>query len=199
MAFAQSDPQSLDLFFNITCYGVPQYERRVEGMDYAAVYFASESAWLKEMAKFPNSRMPFQDCLSWLKRSVVRWDKKKGEMRRQPRIPLIGNLAAFLLSADLYYAGIVSAPSAAEVATIIRRNGMGSLAGLVATDQISNKEVPVEVVIEAFQDVVNYLSDNLSSHDKDLISFDVVMVEHLLCKYQRVTKELGIAKGKHVN
>ena len=37
------------------------------------------------------------------------------------------------------------------------------------------------------------LDDNLDKEEKNIMGFDVLMVEHLLCKYQRLMKRLPSA------
>ncbi|KAI0710846.1 hypothetical protein C8Q76DRAFT_798371 [Earliella scabrosa] len=187
--FDSNDAASLDRFFNVSCYGTPQYERR-DGMELVPVYYESERDWTQYLAEHPG-RIPFLECWKWLKQQVKRQDPKQGKERRQSRLPLVGNLTAYLLAADLVYATVVQAPSHADLAHVIHKNRMGSLSGLAAAKQISNAKATESTVLEAFSDVFSYLQDNLSDDEKKLIKFDAIMVEHLLCKYQRVLHRVG--------
>lgn len=39
--------------------------------------------------------------------------------------------------------------------------------------------------------VYGYLEEQLTSEEQECIGFDTIMVEHLLCKYQRVRRTLS--------
>ena len=108
----------------------------------------------------------------------VRWDIITRRMVRQ---------TGYLLAADLVYADMVEAPSHQEVAFIIRRNRLGSLRGLVTAGQIasSGPHPDYPEVEAAFQRVYGHLESTIPTADRERLQFDAIMVEHLLCKFQR--------------
>ncbi len=197
--FVKDDPQSLAYFFNMTCYGTAQ-GTRYGGMRDIDVYFAAEEVWKKLLAEC-QGKVPFARFFRWAKQQVKRADKRSTLKhplgpRLQSRLPQVGKLTAFLLAADLSYSGVVESPSAEEVGVVIHKNGLGSLMGLVETGQIISKDASQEEVVGAFQNLLNYLQETIAQEDQDLVGLDAIMVEHLLCKFQRVHGQLPSFKGK---
>ena len=68
---------------------------------------------------------------------------------------------------------------------IVLLNSLGSLKGLVACGQLQDDKASPEQVVEAFTKVYDTLANEFADV-KDIIRFDAIMVEHLLCKYQRL-------------
>ncbi len=197
--FVKDDPQSLAYFFNMTCYGTAQ-GTRYGGMRDIDVYFAAEKDWEKLLSEC-QGKVPFTRFFRWAKQQVKRADKRSTPERPlgprlQSRLPQVGKLTALLLAGDLSYSGVVQSPSAEEVAVVIHKNGLGSLMGLVDTGQIISKDVSQEEVVGAFQELLNYLQETIAQEDQDLVGLDAIMVEHLLCKFQRVHSQLPSFKGK---
>ncbi|RDX47476.1 hypothetical protein OH76DRAFT_1354154, partial [Lentinus brumalis] len=178
--FVNNEPQSMAYFFNMTCYGTAQ-GTRYNGMRDIDVYFAAEGDWNKLLLDC-GGKVPFTRFFKWAK--------------QQSRLPQVGMLTAFLLAADLSYSGVVEPPSTEEVGVIIHKNHLGSLSGLVDTGQVSGKDASQEEVVRAFQELLEYLQETITQEDQDLIGLDAIMVEHLLCKFQRVRRELPSFKGK---
>ena len=179
------DTKSLSLFFNIACYGSPQ-QPRMKGMDYIDGYFAHEAEWNALLERYHGGPVPFLVMVDWLlgKSDVTQGQRNK----RAPlkHLPLLGSLTSYLLAADLSYTNTVATPSISEVGTMIFKMKLGSMNGLVVTSQLRSKKAPVETVVEAFHGVYEFLDTQLHRDEKELMGFDTIMVEHLLCKYQRV-------------
>ncbi|RPD54152.1 hypothetical protein L227DRAFT_512154 [Lentinus tigrinus ALCF2SS1-6] len=194
--FVEKDKQSLKYFFNATCYGSAQYTR-YQGMKDVWVYFAVEGDW-EELRSTCGGIVPFLQFIKWAKQQIKRTDKQTGKSRPQSRLPLIGKLTALLLAADLTYSGVVKSPTVEEVGAVIYQNGLGSRAGLVESGQISSEGASKEEVIAAFAGVVRHLQANVSDEDQAFVGLDSIMVKHLLCKYQRVQRDLLSFKGKGV-
>ena len=97
---------------------------------------------------------------------------------------------------DLEYAKKIEAPSTNDIAYYIHRMGLGSRAGLVVTSQISSDKASASDIRLAFDSVYKFLDSQLTPVEKNLIRFDPIMVEHLLCKYQRIQKNLSKSKKK---
>ncbi|KAI0735666.1 hypothetical protein C8Q76DRAFT_612097 [Earliella scabrosa] len=152
-------------FFNVSAYGSPQNQRRAHGLEYAKQYFEEEGKWLQlTVDGTPVFRkIPYVN------------------------LPLVGKLTGYLLAADLVYASKVQAPTLQELALVIRRNDLGSLRGLRTANQLSDSDgQPSYAEVDAaFQRVYHHLENALSPEVRRRIGFDGIMVEHLLCKFQR--------------
>lgn len=64
----------------------------------------------------------------------------------------------------------------------------GARQGLLECALIQELASPDEVQA-AFEGVYNFLNSSLTDQQKASITFDVFIVEHLLCKYQRVDRK----------
>ena len=166
---------------NVACYGTPQ-PQRWSVLGQVDPYFAADTQWQNLVrAHLPNT-IPFLELYHWLQtttrptpKTVVRF------------LPQVGKLAAYLLAGDLVYCGKVQLPGPAEMGRIIALNKLGSLKGLVATGELQSTESSEEDVIEAFKRVYNAVEETVGSMG-EAIRLDTIMVEHLLCKFQRVQK-----------
>lgn len=108
----------------------------------------------------------------------------------------IGPLAGYLITADYVYAGLVEKPSIEEMGEIIWKLNKGGAKGLsklgIYLPAAAAKGVRrggKEDCIKAFECVYSYLSTHLSQEKQKRMGFDVIMVEHLLCKYHRAVSK----------
>ena len=190
-----SDRASENRFFNVSCYGSAQNQRRANALDYAKRYFAGESRWAELVVAHRGEPVPFLDFYFWTQATrQVRIDPDgTRHFTSIPNndFPLVGKLTGYLLTADLVYAGKVQRPSAEDVAYVILRNGLGSVRGLHTAGQISSTKCALQEVGSAFKRVYAYLEKIIPQQHHSHICFDEIMVEHLLCKYQR-TKHINI-------
>ncbi|KAJ7223820.1 hypothetical protein C8J57DRAFT_954951, partial [Mycena rebaudengoi] len=103
--------------------------------------------------------------------------------------PGLGSLQAFCLAGDYTMAGVIAMPTAEETGARIHHIGKGGLKGLHALGLVASKKkkdtTKAECVL-AFKKVYNYLDKTLSDADKERMKFSVLLVEHALCKYQRL-------------
>ena len=195
--FHEDDPTSLAYFFNPTCYGTAQYTRW-KGMVHVSVYYAEEISWQELRQKHAPKPIPFVAFYRWTKQSVPRLDVKTGKQRQQSRLPLVGKLTAFLLAADMSYTGLVEPPTAEEVGRLIHQIGLGSRSGMVQTRLIGSERASQAEVVDAFVHLVAELRERVDTVTQRRIGLDEIMVEHLLCKFQRVRRDLSSSKGKKV-
>lgn len=193
--FNATDKQSLRYFFNPNAYGTGQYPRN-NGMQHVPVYFAQEAEWRQLLEQYGEDPIPFTAFLKWAKQQVPRVDEHTGSARPRSRLPLVGKLTAFLLAGDLSYAGVVQPPSAEEVGRCIHMNGLGSFTGLVKSGLLNNPSASQEEVVAAFTQLIQALRQHIDRETQTLIGLDEIMTEHLLCKFQRVMRDLSISKGK---
>ena len=72
---------------------------------------------------------------------------------------------------------------------------MGSLTGLRTTGQVGD-DASNDDIHRGFTRVYDYLDRELTAQEKACMVFDPIMVEHLLCKYQRVRTHLKNAQNR---
>lgn len=184
-------PAELDIlersyFCDMSAYGHLNAGRKVE---LAEQYWAdSESAeWTSMLAA---DSISFMDCYRFFTGSGT------------PRFLHIGPLAGYLITADYVYAGLVEKPSVEEMGEIIWKLNKGGVKGLsklgvyvpAEAEQGVRREGKEECK-QAFECIYSYLSIHLSKEKQLRMGFDVIMVEHLLCKYHRaVSQKLFEAK-----
>ncbi|KAL0056898.1 hypothetical protein AAF712_016487 [Marasmius tenuissimus] len=70
------------------------------------------------------------------------------------------------------------------MAEITATNKKGALKGLLFLGFNVRNSKPIAITL-AFKCVYNFLDNHLSPQDKALLGFDVIFVEHLLCKVKR--------------
>lgn len=174
-------------FFDIHAYGTAQGHKPSTFTDNMQAYFDCESQWLDLVAEFSPRPIPFKTCYNWTQRMQRTPDDSSTTKRRA--LPLHGGLTGYLLTADLSYTHNVQAPTLSDIAGVIHQNGMGSLRGLIRSEQIGRKASKADV-LEGFSRVYEFLDNALTVEEKKLMVFDPIMVEHLLCKLERVLSHL---------
>lgn len=125
-----------------------------------------------------NVLVPFHVMLKWIVGA-----KFKG----------VGDLTAFLLTGDLVYANVVSAPSPAFMGSTIMRIGAGPFSALKLLQVIANKvKSGAECAGEdgpqvlAFVELYHAVEEILLEREMELIGgFDIIIFEHTLCKMSR--------------
>ncbi len=186
-----SDKQSTKRFFVERAYGTPQHNRTLHAATYAKIYFEKQPEWRILQNAHADEVVPFMEFLNWSQEKTG-WFDDDGFKHSGGRFPLIGPLTGYLLAADLAYAGAVMHPTIQEVGGIIRRNGLGSLGGLVSLNQVADKGVGVGAVEDAVARCFLALSENLCDEVRAMIGFDAIMLEHALCKYGRCMRTMSM-------
>ncbi|KAM5537363.1 hypothetical protein V8D89_008882 [Ganoderma adspersum] len=165
---------------------------RADFFDHISIYFAQDSLW-RDLQTKAGGCVPFLAAVKWLTRTE--WEDQNGKHVSQRVLPLVGKLTAYLLAVDLVYMGQVEPPDVAMMGSMIRSLAAGAWDGLQAAGQLRPGNPPEEDVIDAFTRVYGYFEEQLTSEEQELIDFDTIMVEHLLCKYQRVRRTLSGKPG----
>jgi hypothetical protein len=144
--------------------------------DSAAIYW--ESSGLAECTNwlFNNERPLFRD--QW--RFFIR--KRIGD---EKAFPQYGNVVSLALTGDYVYAGKVLMPTVDEMGTVVWEINKGGVAGLRGAGYFDADRPSSDATVEAFRDVYDYLNAHLTQQEKELMGFDVIMVEHMLCKFSR--------------
>ncbi|KAL6301048.1 hypothetical protein BKA93DRAFT_739411 [Sparassis latifolia] len=146
------------------------------GPEHAPAYFAVEKEW-KKLFDDPsmvdaNGQLRFTTFYQWT---------------QSANLPQMGPLIGMLLAGDLCHAGKFRMPSAEEMGTLVSAVNKGAVSGLQYCSLLPDTYSRAEVV-QAFKVAYNFLDTMLAEEEKVLITFNVIMVEHLLCKIQRSSK-----------
>ena len=159
-----------------TCYGQAQTGRNLSLL---SSYWNQRLLWndlFKESEK-PSVTQVFR----WLTSSVTNDQTKKSTTL----FPNIGNLSALLICGDLVEAGVLDMPSASEWARSINKMGKGSKAGMETCGLVKNG-CGHEEFCEAFVSLDKALQAKLTKEEKDAMGYNIIMLEHALCKIKRI-------------
>ncbi|KAM5530439.1 hypothetical protein V8D89_015879 [Ganoderma adspersum] len=173
-------------YVNIFAYSKQPLADCADFFNHVPIYFAQDSLWHNLQMKV-GGRVPFLAAVKWL--TWTEREDQNGKHISRRVLPLVGKLTAYLLAADLVYMGQVKPPDVAVMGSMIGSLAAGARDGLQAAGQLRPGNPPEEDIIDAFTRVYGYLEE------QELIGFDTIMVEHLLCKYQRVHRALSGKPG----
>ena len=103
------------------------------------------------------------------------------------RFPNIGPLCALLVLGDLIEAEcqIFPMPTPFIWGDLVHELNKGARNGLVELG-LQGKIVTSEVTSDSFQELYQFLAEQLDDEEKSLIGFNVIMLEHGLCKRGRI-------------
>jgi len=79
-------------------------------------------------------------------------------------------------------------PTKEEMGLLVACLHKGATTGLANLGLICNKSSSKVDIQNAFIALYNYLDVELTTEEKEAIGFDVLMLEHSLCKYTRLIK-----------
>lgn len=123
---------------------------------------------------------------------VYRWlissekDEKDDATKKTTTLfPNIGKLSALLICGDLVEAGVLDMPSTREWAMSVLKMGKGSKAGM-ETCCLVKIGCDNEEFCNAFVSLDKALQSELTKEEKDAMGYNIVMLEHALCKIKRV-------------
>jgi hypothetical protein len=108
------------------------------------------------------------------------------DLFRKAKFPTMGVLCCYLLTCDLHYAGICRAPTVPDVASIMRQARGGSY-HVIPTLGFgeAGTHPPQKVVMDALVAIQEHLTEVFTEEERDLMGFDLICVEHILCKFKR--------------
>ena len=115
---------------------------------------------------------------------VFRWLTSTSKDKKT-LFPNIGKLSAMLICADLVEAGILPMPPAKEWADSVAKMAMGSKAGMENCKLVKKKSTREEFCL-AFESLDEALRMELTMEEKETMGYNVVMLEHALCKINRI-------------
>jgi hypothetical protein len=148
-----------------TCYGQSQTDRSTKLLQ---GYWDQRLLW---SAKFNKPTKPsITEVWKWLRSVFCN----------------IGDLSALLICGDLIEAGILPMPTAQEWGGLIYALKMGANGGMKTLGLISKQAVREEVT-EAFTSLDQTLQQELTEEEKVAMKYNLIMLEHTLCKIKRLT------------
>jgi hypothetical protein len=173
-----SDGDEERYYVKRNCYGQAQMERSTKLL---SKYWNQRLLW---SMKFNEPTKPsISEVHKWLTSSVI------GENTTLFRN--IGNLTALLICGDLIEAGILEMPTALEWGGLIYSLRMGAKDGMNLLGLTSQKSSKSEVS-QAFASLDAALQCELEEEEKATMNYNVIMLEHALCKIKRLTSR-GVA------
>jgi hypothetical protein len=152
-------------FVNVCAYG---FNNRWQTMDNASPYWTERGCWTSFIQKQPK----VEEAFKFLTRSRNR--KKVFEN--------IGGLSALSICGDLVELGILEMPSIEEWASLIYTIRKGAMSGLQSLALLGKTFSKVEV-IDAFKTLHTFLLATLTDEDRELMGYNIIMLEHSLCKF----------------
>ena len=160
-----------------SCYGQSQTGRQLSLL---SSYWDKRLLWndLFNKSEKPSVTHVFR----WLTSVCASTDQTK---KTTTLFPNIGKLTALLICADLVEAGLLDMPSAREWASSINKMGKGSKSGMEKCGFVQNGCSPDEFC-NAFTLLDQALQMELSEDEKEAMGYNVIMLEHVLCKIQRI-------------
>jgi hypothetical protein len=174
-------PQEEKYYVNKKCYGQPQKGR---ALTLLPRYWELRKEWNKIFNK--PAKPTISQVFKWLT-SRRKDDSADAEVVEGTLFGNIGELSALLICGDLAEAGIMPIPSADEMARLIVKLGKGAKKGMEQTGLIrvgcSKKEF-----CNAFVSLDLALQHELRVDEKEDMGYNVIMLEHTLCKIARLSR-----------
>jgi hypothetical protein len=158
------------------CYGQSQIGRKLSLL---SSYWEQRLRWND---KFTNpEKLTITQVFSWL----TSYEKDDTTKKSTTVFSNIGNLTALLICGDLVEAGILPMPSTGEWAESIAKTGMGSKAGMEMCGLVE-KDCGKVKFCAAFTSLDQALQTELREDEKEAMGYNIVMLEHALCKIKRI-------------
>jgi hypothetical protein len=169
----------LRYFVNVCAYGFNNKHRKIENIE---IYWEERYRWTSFLEGNPNVNETYR----FLTESHTKGERKKA-------FPNIGPLTALLVCGDLIELGILNMPAIEDWALLIYDVRKGATIGLQSL-ALLGESFTKEEVIDAFTRLNAFLVQNLSEEDMELMGYNIVMLEHGLCKFTRI-----LTKAEKVN
>ncbi|KAI0364740.1 hypothetical protein BV20DRAFT_1056967 [Pilatotrama ljubarskyi] len=168
--------QGKDRYFcNTRAYGAPT----TRSVSCAEAYFAHEPEWLKLFDKHdPGWKMDYADAYRFTQSNKIK------NRKAQKLLPQIGPLTGMLITSDLVYAGKVAMPLASKMGEMVHLLDKGADTCLRHFGLL-HKSSPLEDTVTVFEDLYDTVREELTEDERARMTFDPIMFEHTLCKFQR--------------
>lgn len=143
----------------------------------AEAYFNGQDAWHACFeGKPPGWKMTFKDAYQFTQRT--------GSKGRKILLQL-GELTGMLITADLVYAGKVAMPTPQQMGEFVGYLGRGALSCFKHFHLAGLEKQPNTDIAIIFCRLYDSVQNHLTPAEREAITYDPVMFEHMLCKYQR--------------
>jgi hypothetical protein len=158
-------------FVNKSAYGPSQAARSTK---VAKIYWEASEGW----EGFIKANHNAKEMFDWF---------VGNNSQGQKRFPNIGPLCALLVLGDLIEAEceLLPMPTPFSWGDLVHELNKGARNGLVELG-LQEKSTTSEVTSQSFNDLYQYLAEQLDDEEKSLIGFNVIMLEHALCKRGRI-------------
>jgi hypothetical protein len=160
-----------DYYVKKNCYGRSQKERSLDRLE---EFWMTRGSWNDMFAK--STPPTIEEVHNWLANSKEESTSKFYN---------IGSLTALLICGDLIEAHILPMPSSHELGQVIYKLGMGGKKGMKELSLVSEED-NVDVFCKAFASLDTYVETTLGAEEKEAMGYNVVMLEHTLCKIKRL-------------
>lgn len=171
----EKDGEKEKYFVNICAYGFNNGNRST---DCITEYWTQRQRWTTIIEQNPDVAKVY-DFLIGKSNKIDNYKK----LYRN-----IGPLAALLICGDLVEAGVLEMPSVRMWAGLIFRVGKGAAKGLIRLNLVP-KAYTEDQIYQAFNGLNNFLMEKLSDIDRATMGYNIIMLEHALCKFTRIYKE----------
>jgi hypothetical protein len=170
--------QPKEYFCDPGAYGARNPKRTVE---LASIYWEAlaDGKW----ERFINTCIaPFLECFNFIRCPASR-----------KSFPQIGPLAAYLLTADMSYSGIVSPPSLDDITTVVYDINKGAASALeklgLVTPRCGKGKLNRQECRNALEYIHGIVGRVLPSDQHAHLCYDYILIKHALCKFSRVSKK----------
>lgn len=164
-------------YVNICAYGYNNIKRTIDNIP---TYWAERDRW----TVFLETKPGIEEVYRFLLKTHARKDGVKKVY------PNIGPLTALLICGDLIEAGVLQMPNVDIWARLIFQVNKGAIAGLQQLALLDNTCTEPDVV-QVFQALHDFIMRNLSEEEQLMMGYNMIMLEHALCKFSRITKKIG--------
>lgn len=164
------------------CYGQSQAGRQLSLL---SSYWTLRNKWNDTFNKSDKSDKSKKPTVT----NVFRFLTSNSTNSNKTLFPNIGKLTALLICGDLVEAGILPMPSTKDWAESINKMGKGSKAGMESC-KLVNKGCSREEFCSAFSLLDEAIQMEFTEEEKKVMGYNVVMLEHTLCKINRIGVEL---------
>jgi hypothetical protein len=165
------------------CYGQSQKGRELSLL---SSYWDLRLQWKVKFGVSDQNEITVGQVYPWLTSSIKSDDDTK---KTTTLFPNIGKLTALLICGDLVEAGILSMPSTRDWAESINKMGKGSKAGMEKCGLVKSN-CSGEEFCTAFASLDKALQTELSEEEKKAMGYNIIMLEHTLCKIKRIGLKL---------
>jgi hypothetical protein len=177
------DGEKTKYFVNISAYGYNNTRRNIDNIP---VYWKERKRWTSFIKTDPDVKETYK--------FLTQTQQTRDGQRKV--FPNIGSLTALLICGDLIEMEILDMPAIEDWAELIHDVKKGATMGLQALVLLQEKFTKQEVV-DAFTLLHTFLLENLSEEDQELMGYNIVMLEHALCKFTRVLTKAEKADSTH--